>query len=223
MAALGATPVVPRSPGVAARTVEGGDRRAIARVTRSGWVAMVAAGMNAADAAPAPEPHMALARRIGNASRSMFAPLALLATAWSAACSSGSTDPVGESGQRLALATATTWVHQEEAPRTEPLLSAGPIVADTLRLAADQTGRWSITYMDVLDGATRHHNLIDVHWRMLAAGDSIVVSPTCGPPTSLCDPLPPWVGTISPAGMLVLVSTVQHPDDRPRAYARVAQ
>lgn len=145
--------------------------------------------------------------------------LALLASL--AACSrGGGTEPATALG-RLGTEgdVAGTWVYQLEDIRSVPMLGSGPIVADSLKLAGNGSGTWSLVTLDVLDGRTRQRTDIPLEWRF--GNDTLRVTPTCEP-RELCDPLPGWYGTFTQAGQLVLLPSFRTTQVvAPRVYERV--
>lgn len=154
-------------------------------------------------------------------SRARLAALAaLLLGALSAACGkSTGTGPVSTLERLRAGSTyAGTWVHHPTGPDVESLLAGGEIVADTLRLAMDGTGSWAITYVDPLDAGHRLRNVITLRW--VEADGGVRVIPTCGPPESLCDPIPSWSGRVGADGQLVLLPSLIVPNPHARVYMR---
>lgn len=166
---------------------------------------------------------MSLIRRTSSPLHGRFAAAALaLLMAGGIACSGGGTGPDGRAARLLASGAAASFVYQYDDLRTEPLLAAGPVVADTLRLTADHYGQWRITYLEPPAFTARRVNEVEVFWNVFA-GDSIIVSPSCGPPTALCDPLPPWKGRVIAGRALVLANPLQAAASSPRSYARVTR
>jgi hypothetical protein len=163
-----------------------------------------------------------LVRLVPPAPRRMLrAALALTLLASLAACSSGGgTEPVTTLGRfGTDGIIAGTWVYQLEDVRSVPMLGDGPIVADSLKLAASGSGTWSLVTLDVLDGRTHRRTDIPLEWRF--ANDTLRVSPTCEP-RELCDPVPGWYGTFAEGGQLVLLPSFRAQQRiAPRIYERV--
>jgi hypothetical protein len=138
------------------------------------------------------------------------------------ACSSGGTDPgTAQVTLRSTFNTVGTWVYQVEGEQAVPMLSGGPIVADTLRLRASGDGTWSIVARNPAPPPALVRSDIDIGWT--PRRDTVFITPRCEP-RERCDPLPGWFGTFAPSGDLVLLPSFRHQAIiAPRVYVRVAR
>ena len=149
----------------------------------------------------------------------LLAPLAALGLGVAIlACSTGATGPTGTTaGLREAGAVVGTWVYRDGDTTNVPMLG-GIIVGDTIRLRADQTGRWQLTTLDPLDTSRQRISTITLRWSLLR--DSLWLTPTCTP-SELCDPIPGWVGTIGRDHQLALYPSYRALNPRLRMYVRL--